>query len=97
MGGFGDRISTLNARLDRELAPINGVPVRDVVARLMVDQEYCQIGSSKLEAMIEATSKESHRSIAEVAKYAAENRSICERLQERVKSHTRTHRRGVSQ
>ena len=88
VGGFGDRFSAINARLDRELAPINGIPIRDVVARLMVDQEYCRTGATKFEAMLEAASKESHRSITEVAKYAAENRSLCERLQERVKAHT---------
>ena len=90
--GFGDRIGAINARLDHELALINGVPVRDVVVRLVIDQEYCRTGSAKIEAMIEAASKESHRSIAEVAKYAAENRSICERLQERIKSNTSNNR-----
>lgn len=82
--GHGNSLSTIDARLDSELAYISGSSVRDTVVRLVQSGEFCSTKTIALETKLDGVSKEHRALIVELARSLSEVKSDCNRLHDRV-------------
>lgn len=81
--GLGGDHRSLSARVDAELAPINGASHRDIIMQMLAEMEHWKGRGHRLEERVLTMDKGFHQEIEALARYAAEVKSKCDIISER--------------
>jgi len=83
MFGLGNRFGDINARIDRELAPIDGKPIRDNIIDLNHELSHAKGSMHQFVAKAERNDRDHHREIDEANKRIDKVNNQCEILNEK--------------